>query len=97
MSKKVVIAGSASLKKEMQKWVDFWEAKPDHEVIDYPNPIDKSKILTEYPKVHQEFFRNLTRADLVFIANEDKGGGRRLYRSRNLCGVNIYGGSELGL
>ena len=76
MSKKVVIAGSASLKKEMQKWVDFWEAKSDHEVIDYPNPIDKSKILTEYPKVHQEFFRNLTRADLVFVANEDKGGVR---------------------
>lgn len=74
MSKKVVIAGSAGLKKEMKKWVDFWNSKPGFLVIDWPKPIENSEFKKIYPKVHKEFFENMTKADIVFVANEDKGG-----------------------
>jgi len=72
--KKVVIAGSASLEKEMKKWVDFWNAKPEHHVTDWPNPIGEEDFSKVYPKVHQDFFKNMAQADIVFIANEDKNG-----------------------
>ena len=74
MSKKVVIAGSASLEREMRQWVDFWNGKPDCSVIDWANPIDEKEFDRLYPRIHREFFKNMTLADIVFIANEDKKG-----------------------
>ncbi|MEK7447802.1 MAG: hypothetical protein AAB632_03380 [Patescibacteria group bacterium] len=72
--KKVVIAGSTSLEKEMRKWVNFWNNQSGCEVIDWPNPIDEDEFMQFYPKIHREFFENITLADIVFIANEDKDG-----------------------
>ena len=37
--KKIVIAGSAKLQKEVNKWLDFFASK-DYEILDYPRPID---------------------------------------------------------
>lgn len=73
MSKKVVIAGSSSLKREMKNWVDFWNKKPDHSVVDWPRPLSTNEFNELYPITHKEFFKNMTLADIVFIANEDKG------------------------
>lgn len=73
MSKKIVIAGSASLEKEMREWFDFWDKKPGYSVIDWANPIDKKEFGKLYPKIYKEFFKNMTSADIVFVANEDKG------------------------
>jgi hypothetical protein len=72
MSKKVVIAGSVSLEKEMKKWVDFWNSKPNYSVIDWPNLISEEEFSKVYPKIYQEFFHNMTLADIVFVANENK-------------------------
>jgi hypothetical protein len=30
--------------------------------------------LEEYPKVHTNFFHNITQADILFVMNEDKNG-----------------------
>ncbi|RJO62039.1 hypothetical protein C4544_00880 [candidate division WS5 bacterium] len=73
MSKKVVIAGSANLQKEIRKWIDWWENK-NFSVINFPEAIDKSNFISLYPKVHQKFFEDMSEADIVFIANEDKSG-----------------------
>lgn len=71
--KKVVIAGSASLKDEAQHWKKFWEDK-GYLVINYQKPISKEKFLEEYPLVYKAFFKNLTEADILFVMNEDKDG-----------------------
>jgi len=71
--KKVVIAGSASLQEKVQDWKKFWEDK-GYLVASYPAPIPKENFLEEYPKVHTEFFKNITEADILFIMNEDKKG-----------------------
>ena len=71
---KVVIAGSASLQNEVSKWKRYWSEKENHVVIDFPLAI-KSKDFTKiYPNVHKNFFRNILKADILFIANEDKKG-----------------------
>ena len=38
--KKVVIAVSAKLQKEVNKWIDFFESK-NYEVLDYPKKLKK--------------------------------------------------------
>lgn len=72
--KKVVIAGSASLQDEIMKWREYWENQENHLVINYPVPIEKENFANEYPKVHKEFFESILKADILFIANEDKKG-----------------------
>lgn len=74
MSKKVVIASSAGLGKKIQKWVEYWEERPGFFVVDWPKPIEKSRLAVEYPRVHQKFFQSITEADVLFVANEDKKG-----------------------
>ena len=74
MINKVVIAGSSSLKEEMRKWADYWNNKPDYSVIDWPKPIEKQKLKNLYPENFKKFFENITLADIVFVANEDKKG-----------------------
>jgi len=73
MAKKVVIAGSASLLERVVYWKNFWEDQGCC-VTDYPAPINKENFLEEYPKVHKDFFQNITEADIVFVMNEDKNG-----------------------
>jgi hypothetical protein len=71
MTKKVVIAGSASLQDKVRYWKQFWEGR-GHCVTAYPSPISKESFLEEYPKVHTDFFQNITEADILFVMNEDK-------------------------
>lgn len=71
--KKIVIAGSASLQEKIQYWKKFWEGQ-GYSVIDYPSPISKYNFLEEYPKVHADFFKNIMKADTLFVMNEDKNG-----------------------
>lgn len=73
MTKKIVIAGSASLQRKVQYWKKFWEDE-GYCVTDYPLPINDDNFLEEYPKVHMDFFRNITEADILFVMNEDKNG-----------------------
>lgn len=71
--KKVVIAGSAKLQKEVNEWLNFFESK-HYEILDYPRKIEESKFMEQYPNVHIKFLENITKADLVFLMNEDKNG-----------------------
>lgn len=71
MPKKIVIAGSSSLQKEVQFWKEYWESK-DNTVINYPAPIPKGALLEKYPQVHKDFFKNITESDILFVMNEDK-------------------------
>jgi len=71
--KKVVIVGSASLPEKVQHWKKFW-VDNGYVVTGYPSPVPKETFLEEYPKVHTEFFKNITKADILFVMNEDKNG-----------------------
>ena len=69
--KKVVIAGSAKLQKEVDKWVKTFENQ-NYEVLDYPRTIEESKFMELYPNIHTEFLENIIKADMLFLMNEDK-------------------------
>lgn len=71
MSKKIVIAGSASLQKKVQSWKKYWEDK-GYNVINYPSPVPKETFLEEYPQVHKNFFKDIIESDILFVMNEDK-------------------------
>lgn len=71
--KKVVIAGSASLQKEITHWISLWESK-GYEVLDYPTPISPDIFLEEYPQAHKDFFNNIENTDILFVMNENKNG-----------------------
>ncbi len=73
MAKKVVIAASATLQDEIQKWRSFWKEK-GYLIIDYPKPIQDNIFLQAYPQAHKEFFENIIKADILFVMNEDKKG-----------------------
>ena len=70
--KKVVIAGSASLQDAMFRWKKYWEEKEHCVVLNFPQPIPPESFVVEYPKVHTDFFRDIERTDILFIANEEK-------------------------
>ncbi|MFA4818454.1 MAG: hypothetical protein WC621_01290 [Patescibacteria group bacterium] len=69
--KKVVIVGSAGPQEKVQHWKKFWEDN-GYLVTGYPLPVPKKTFLEEYPKVHTEFFKNITETDILFVMNEDK-------------------------
>lgn len=71
---KVVIAGSATLQDEIQKWISYWNGKEGYEVVNYPQAIPPDEFEKMYPKVHTQFFKDITDADVLFIANEKKNG-----------------------
>jgi len=71
---KVVIAGSAKLQNEIQKWIEYWNSKNGYLVLDYPKTISQDNFDELYPDVHKNFFKNITEADILFIANEKKNG-----------------------
>lgn len=71
--KKIVIAGSASLQDKIQYWKKIWENNGCL-VLDYPIPIPKENFLKEYPKIHADFFKNITETDILFVMNEDRNG-----------------------
>lgn len=69
--KKVVIAGSAKLQKEVDKWLRIFESQ-NCEILDYPRAIEESKFMELYPNIHTEFLENITKTDMLFLMNEDK-------------------------
>jgi len=71
---KVVIAGSAKLQNEIQKWIDYWNSNDGYSVLDYPKTIPQDNFEELYPAVHKNFFKNITETDILFIANEKKNG-----------------------
>lgn len=71
---KVVIAASASLQKEIAKWIEYWNGQPECAVLDYPKPIALADFDQLYPEIHKNFFEAVTQADILFIANEQKNG-----------------------
>jgi len=68
---KVVISGSASLKKETNKWLKFFQNKKFN-ILAYPNPIKPENFLLDFPSVHKEFYQALNNTDILFVANEYK-------------------------
>ena len=71
--KKVVIAGSAKLQKEVDKWLKVFKNQ-NYEILDYPRAIEESKFMELYPHIHTEFLENITKTDVLFLMNEDKNG-----------------------
>ena len=71
--KKVVISGSAKLQDSINYWIKYFENK-NYNILDYPRPIEKEKFMELYPKIHKDFFENITRADMLFVMNETKEG-----------------------
>ncbi len=71
--KKIVIAGSAKLQNEVNKWLKVFESKK-YKILDYPRVIEDSKFIELYPNVHTEFLENIIKTDMLFIMNEDKNG-----------------------
>lgn len=69
--KKVVIAGSAKLQKEVNNWLKKF-ANKEYEILDYPKSIEESRFMELYPNVLTEFLDNIAKADMLFVMNEDK-------------------------
>lgn len=71
--KKVVIAGSAKL----QEAIDYWKQKfsdDNYLALDYPKVIETEQFMELYPTICKDFFKNITKADVLFVMNEDKNG-----------------------
>lgn len=68
----IVICGSAKNQEGISHWVEYWSKEGD--VLDWPRPINQADIATEYPRVFVDFYRSITNADIVFIANETRHG-----------------------
>ena len=71
--KKVVIAGSVKLQKEVEKWINIFENN-GYQILDYPRAVEEQKFMQLYPDVHKNFFECITKTDMLFIMNEDKNG-----------------------
>jgi len=71
---KVVIAGSANFQENIKNWIEYWNSKKDHLVLDYPKILPRDNFDNLYPSVHKNFFKNIIKADILFIANDKKEG-----------------------
>lgn len=71
---KVVIAGSAGLQEEIQKWIQYWNSKEGYKVVNYPRAIPQGDFEKSYPEVHTQFFKDISETDVLFIANGKKNG-----------------------
>lgn len=71
---KVVIAGSASLENEIKKWVEYWNNQEDCSVLNFSKAIPMDQFEKLYPEVHKDFFKDINKADILFVANEKKKG-----------------------
>lgn len=74
MSKKIVVAGSLSLEKEIERYVN-WLTSQGLAVINYPSSSSEGgKFPENYPEIKRKFYQDLSRADILFVVNEDKSG-----------------------
>lgn len=65
--------GSASLQEKVQYWKSFWKNK-GFKIIAYPSIIPIKTFIKEYSQIHKDFFKNIEKADSVFVMNENKNG-----------------------
>lgn len=70
--KNIIISGSAKLQVEIEEWISILSKK--YNIIDYPKRISSISFIQEYPKIYKDFFKNLLKAEILFILNEDKNG-----------------------
>ena len=70
---KVVISASVRLQAEIQRWKNFFEEK-GCEILDAPKPVDPQCLIQCYPEIYRNFMESITRADLLFVMNEDRDG-----------------------
>ena len=68
--KSIVISGSGSLQSKINKWIVFWQSR-GYRVIASVQPIEKKKFLKRWPAIHKNFYENLAKTDIHFIANEN--------------------------
>jgi len=62
--KKIVIAGSAKLQKEVNKWINIFKSN-NYEILDSPRAIEESKFMKLYPNIHTKFLENITKTDIL--------------------------------
>ena len=70
---KIVISGCAALQTQIQSWKQYFLER-DHEILDYPKPADPEQLMECYPEIYRNFMESITRADLLFVMNEDHNG-----------------------
>jgi hypothetical protein len=71
--KKVIIAGSASLEKEISCWKNIWENE-GYDVLNYPRKINDEEFFETYPDIHKKFLKDIASVDIFFLMNEDQKG-----------------------
>jgi hypothetical protein len=70
--KRVVISGSAKRQPELRRWKHWWR-EAGFEVIYCPELIDTTRgFLVAYQATYKDIYKNLLRADILFVMNEDK-------------------------
>jgi hypothetical protein len=70
---KVVITGSASLEDKVKHWVNVF-SKNNFKILAYPVPLSKETFLKKYPDIHKNFYKSITKAEILFVMNEEKKG-----------------------
>ena len=70
---KVVISGSVTLQAQIESWKQYFLER-NHEILDYPKPVDPQRLTECYPEIYKNFMESITRADLLFVMNEDRNG-----------------------
>lgn len=68
--KKIVLSGSVSLQKEINEINSKLEN--NYEILDYPKPLNEKSFMQTYPKIHQEFYQNISQTDILLLVNFDK-------------------------
>lgn len=68
---KVVISGSAKLKKDLIFWYNHF-IEYGYEVLNYPKPIEDDDYTNTLPKVYSNFYSSIKDADIFFLMNEKK-------------------------
>lgn len=69
--KKVIIAGSWSLREKSLEWKQWWEDRW-YTVLNYPKNLEWEDIYKKYKDLYVNFFKDLVQVDIFFLMNEDK-------------------------
>lgn len=81
---KIVISASASFQDEILIWKSKLE-QLGYKIIDWPMPIkNDKKFLRTYQTVHTNFYKNITKTDILLVLNLDKKG------IKNYIGASVF-------
>jgi len=70
---KIVITGSASLEERVIYWFNVF-SRNNFKVLAYPVPLSKEIFIKKYPDIHKDFYKSITKTDILFVMNEEKKG-----------------------